>query len=112
MPDLAFAGPNLAAEIANGDRIRNIEIAREYDISPETVWRWSQKGLPGAGGHRVRLEFVRVGKVFWTSRAAVKRFFSALPSNSQANGPPMRSPNERQRAASAAMDELERRFGI
>jgi len=40
------------------------------------VWRWVVKGLRGPDGMRVRLEAVRLGKRWVTSRQALSRFMA------------------------------------
>jgi hypothetical protein len=81
-------------------------------VSPSTVFRWARKGLKSPDGRLVRLEAVRVGARWLTSRAAVTRFVAALtagadPTDSEAP----RSPVCRTRASEAAEKEL-RRLGV
>ena len=40
--------------------------------SPAAVWRWCRKGLRG-----IRLEYVRVGKLMYTTSAWLQEFFRA-----------------------------------
>jgi len=40
------------------------------------AWRWAHYGVKSPGGGKVRLEAIRVGKRWMTSRAAVIRFLS------------------------------------
>lgn len=73
-------------------------------VDPSTVFRWVTKGTT-AGGRRVRLEAVRAGSRWLTSRPAVARFVTALTdAAAPAASPPVtsRSPSARQRAASKA----------
>ena len=71
----------VALEISLGQCVGTVQIARELGISPSAVGRWISRGLPGLPGHRVRLEAVRRGRKWVTSRAALERFFAALPQN-------------------------------
>jgi hypothetical protein len=41
------------------------------------VWRWVSNGLPGPDEKRVRLEAVRLGRRWMTSRQALARFMAA-----------------------------------
>ncbi|HEX4607791.1 MAG TPA: DUF1580 domain-containing protein, partial [Urbifossiella sp.] len=45
---------------------------------PATVWRWARTGTRTPDGRIVRLEVVRVGVRWLTSRAAVTRYVGAL----------------------------------
>jgi hypothetical protein len=42
--------------------------------SPATLWRWRTKGIKNINGERVRLECVRVGRMWCTTRKAVADF--------------------------------------
>jgi hypothetical protein len=66
-------------EVADGDVIGTTQLARRQCLGPSTVFRWIIKGLPAAAGGRVRLEAVRRGRKWFTSHAALRRFFAALP---------------------------------
>jgi hypothetical protein len=89
----------LAQEIAAGEGLSTLEIARRQNTSPATVFRWISKGLPGPNGHRVHLTAIRRGKKWLSSIAALTRFFAALPS-AQVNNAPTPSLS-RSRSASA-----------
>ena len=61
------------------------EVIAEYigtPISPQTGYRWIKPGVRAADGTRVRLEAIRVGRGYVTTRAAVKRFFGELAQRS------------------------------
>lgn len=45
---------------------------------PSSIWRWTQVGARTPGGGRVRLERVKIGSVWFTSREALARFLAAL----------------------------------
>jgi len=76
--------PSVSAEIAAGDSIKLISLARERNVDPSCVFRWAHKGLPGANG-RVNLESAKIGRAWHTSRAAIARFFAALPQSASSN---------------------------
>lgn len=42
-----------------------------------TLWRWINRGLPGADGP-IKLDAVRIGNSWKTSREALARFFAKL----------------------------------
>jgi hypothetical protein len=67
-------------------------------VSFVTVWRWALKGTrPPDGGPRVRLEALRIGGKWWTSKAALRRFADRLTQH--ADGTPMTSPRTMPRTA-------------
>lgn len=103
----------VAAEIADNDELNTTTIAHEKKIAIATVFRWITRGLPAAVGGRVRLEAVRRGRKWLTSRAALRRFFAALPTSSSASEVSTAdSLHPRQRAADDAKSQLRDRFGI
>lgn len=74
-----------------------------------TVWRWVLKGVNTLEGNRVRLEAVRVGGRWLTSREALDRFAASLtPSTDTATTNPIRAPSRRRRDISAATKRLNR----
>jgi len=73
---------------------------------PSTVYRWISRGARGAAGV-VKLEGVRIGGSWYTSREALQRFAEALTNGSTET---VRGDTPRQRAADA--DEELRRLGI
>jgi hypothetical protein len=104
---------SVAAEIANGDQITLIEISRQFRVNPSTGLRWILRGLPDGRGGRVRLEAIRRGKPWLSSRAALERFLAALPQSA----PPsivqsIRSPAKRERDSAHAATMLKDKFGI
>lgn len=80
MPKFPQIAANVAIEVADGDFVGTTQVARDNHLKISTIFRWISKGLPGADGGRVRLEAVRRGRKWLTSRAAIRRFFAALPS--------------------------------
>jgi transposase-like protein len=105
--------PDLAGEIIAGDAITIIHIARQFGVSPSTAFRWMMRGLPNGRGERVRLQGLRRGKIWLTSRAALQRFLSALPASAPApSSPPVRSPSKREADCRRAKKALSDRYGI
>jgi hypothetical protein len=84
----------------------------EGTVDPSTVFRWVTKGTKTADGRKVKLEAVRVGGRWLTSRAAVGRFVAALTvaADPTVATPPQstRAPTARQKASERAARELER----
>ena len=76
-------------------------------VNPATVFRWVTKGCRAADGTVVRLEAVRVGSRWLTSREALARFATALSTPAPA-APAPRPPAARRRAADRAAAELDR----
>jgi hypothetical protein len=81
--------------------------ARRTHLS--TVLRWILDGAPGPDGRRVKLEALRLGGRWVTSREAIQRFAERLtPQTGDAPAsPPPRTPGARRRAAERAANELE-----
>ena len=79
-------------------------------VNPATVWRWVMKGQKTSCGAVVKLEAVRVGGRWLTSRSAVARFVTVLTEFAEPEPlPPQqrhRSPAERRRAIERATQEL------
>ncbi|MCI0701615.1 MAG: DUF1580 domain-containing protein [Planctomycetia bacterium] len=80
-------------------------------IDPSTVFRWVTKGAKTPNGSLVKLEAVRVGGRWLTSRGAIARFVAALTPNTDTTpaGTPPVSATAARRRAEAAGRELERR---
>ena len=77
-----------------------------------TVFRWITKGTRVANGRLIKLEAVRVGARWLTSRGAVARFVSALTAAANPDATPtspVRTPAARRKASSNATAELKRR---
>jgi hypothetical protein len=72
-----------------------------------TLLRWILQGARGPAGELVRLEAIRLGNRWMTSREALQRFAEALTPRADATPPP-RTPTARRRAAERAGQELER----
>jgi hypothetical protein len=74
-----------------------------------TLLRWIQHGARGPSGERVRLEAVRLGGRWLTSREALQRFAAALtpPTDTVPPAPASRTPSARAKAADRAGQALE-----
>ncbi len=73
-----------------------------------TILRWILTGVKGPAGNHVRLDAVRIGGSWRTSREALQRFTEALtPRLDGGPAPAPRSPTARQRASDRAARELE-----
>jgi hypothetical protein len=77
--------PDVLAEIQSGGGLSLSAAGRLFPghrggeaVDPSTVFRWVVKGTRTAGGSVVKLEAVRVGGRWLTSRGAVARFVAAL----------------------------------
>ena len=79
-------------------------------VDPSTVFRWVTKGMRTPDGRTVKLEAVRVGGRWLTSKGAVARFVGALTAAadpaSTDPAPAPRTPAARRRAAEHAVAKL------
>jgi hypothetical protein len=102
-------------EVTSGDGLTLAQAAKllpghrtGHPTNPSTVFRWVVKGAKGAAGAVVKLEAVRLGEKWVTSRAALGRFMSALtgtvPASALTGAPvdPLSSPSARRVAAAVA----------
>ncbi len=72
------------------------------------VLRWVLKGLKGPHGRLIRLEAVRLGGRWITSREAIQRFADALTPRLDGEPAPVpRTPCQRRKAAERAERELD-----
>lgn len=71
-----------------------------------TLWRWIRDGLKAPDGHLVKLEAIRIGCKWMTSREALARFFQRLTPAEQVAPPSVRSPSARNRDAERAGQAL------
>jgi hypothetical protein len=77
-----------------------------------TVLRWVLRGVPGPDGTHIRLEGLRLGGRWLTSREALERFSQRLtPNLGSTPAPAPRTPEQRHRAAERAAQEL-KQMGI
>jgi len=73
------------------------------------VLRWILKGAKSPSGDLVRLEAIRLGGRWLTSREALQRFAERLTPRLEGKPVPApRTPNQRRRASEAAARELEK----
>jgi hypothetical protein len=83
LPEVA---PVVLSEILAGDSMGASGVIRalrdrhgEVPIaSPSTIWRWMVDGIRASHGRVVKLEAVRMGRKWLTSKAALARFATAL----------------------------------
>lgn len=74
-----------------------------------TLLRWILRGSRNPAGEIVRLQGIRIGGRWMTSREALQRFAEALTPRLDAPSPPTpRTPTARQRASERAARELEK----
>ncbi len=66
-----------------------------------TVWRWAKNGV-----HGVKLDSVMVGGTWMSSVPALHRFFAATTAASGDSSPSIRTSSQRERAITAAEQEL------
>jgi Protein of unknown function (DUF1580) len=72
-----------------------------------TIWRWILKGIRTPDGQVVRLEAVRLGARWVTSREALARFSARLTPTATDSQAAPRTPTQRQRASARAAKRLE-----
>jgi hypothetical protein len=81
---------------------------RGRPVGLSCVLRWVLHGVPGPDGRRVRLEAVRLGGRWVTSREAIQRFAERLtPLVEGAPAAASRTPERRRRASERAAAKLE-----
>jgi hypothetical protein len=74
-----------------------------------TLLRWIQRGARNPAGEIIRLEAIRLGSRWMTSREALQRFAERLTPTTDAPAPSTpRTPTARQRANARAARELDR----
>lgn len=103
--------PQVLAEIQSGEGLSLSAAGRLFpghrggtSVDPSTVFRWLTKGTRTPGGPIVKLEAVRVGTRWLTSRGAVARFVAALTdaSTPATSTPPTTTPAARRAEQAAA----------
>jgi len=108
----------LLAEIEAGEGLGLAAAGRLFpayrgkgNMNPATVWRWVMKGQKSSRGAVVKLEAVRVGGRWLTTRSAVARFVTTLTELEELEPAPpharIRSPAQRRRAVEAATHRLQ-----
>jgi hypothetical protein len=81
---------------------------RNRPVSFACLFRWVTQGAKAPSGDRVRLEALRLGGRWVTSREALQRFAEALTPQGSDSLVPTRTPNQRRKAAERAEKELEK----
>jgi hypothetical protein len=74
-----------------------------------TLVRWITHGAPGPQGERIRLEALRLGDRWVTTRQAIQRFAERLtpPASDDQVSPPPRTPTARRRSHERAARTVE-----
>jgi hypothetical protein len=80
---------------------------RGRPVSFQCVLRWVLDGTRAADGQLIKLEALRLGARWVTSRQALQRFAEALTPQASGNQVPTRTPRQRRKAAEKAERELE-----
>lgn len=91
-----------------GDAAKMFPRPNGRGISACVMWRYRTVGAMGANGHRVKLECCKVGSLWFTTEAAIRRFIEALSTSEKPEATPPRSPGDRKRKSAAASKELDR----
>lgn len=108
---------NLLEEILAGDSLSLSAAARLFGsgrsdrpLTPSAVWRWANKGAKSPSGVILKLEVARCGNSYRTSRAAIKRFLSALNPTPSQPVPPAPAPAKKQKrsAKARAVEQLDK----
>jgi hypothetical protein len=77
---------------------------------PATLNRWILRGVRNPrGGARIKLEAVRLGSAWWTSREAVDRFVAALTVAAGADSP-LKTPAAQRRQRERELAEIDRQL--
>lgn len=76
-------------------------------VSPSCLWRWMLKGARAPGGRLVKLEGLRIGGRWVTSREALQRFAEALTPSFEDAEPSPKPAAARRKAADRAGRQLE-----
>lgn len=117
MAEVVSEAPSVLAEIQNGGGLSLSAAGRLFPghrgnstVNPSTVFRWLTTGAKTTCGQVVKLEAVRVGGRWLTSRGAINRFVAALtPTANTPPAPPPTGSTAALRRAEAAGRELARR---
>ncbi|MFL5242530.1 MAG: DUF1580 domain-containing protein [Gemmataceae bacterium] len=95
-------------DITSEELIRIEEAASICRTHFSTVFRWVTKGVPGPTGARVRLEALRVGGKWVTTRTALQQFAEATTPRLEGEQTPLaRSESKRRAASERAAEALE-----
>jgi hypothetical protein len=112
----SVAATVLTKNILAETRMSFAAVSREYGqsggapINASTPFRWATKGVKTSDGRTIKLEAVKLGSRWITSKEAVERFVARTTAASmppEDNSPAPRSPAARDRAATAAEAELD-----
>jgi hypothetical protein len=121
MPDVTNDGQEdvvvrLLQEIEAGNGLTLSAIARSIPAhrgagrtNPATVFRWINSGVKDATGQLVKLEAIRLGARWLSSREAVARFVTALTPTGCTPVVRPRTPSQARHAAAVAGRRLQQR---
>jgi hypothetical protein len=106
--------PQVLNEIQSGEGLSLSAAGRLFpahrgpgSVAPSTIFRWVKTGSKTTDGRLIKLEAVRLGNRWLTSRSALNRFVGALTAAvDPAPQPPPRSATARNRASTAAGRKL------
>lgn len=100
------------SSILSEQTLRIQEAAKVARVSFATLWRWILRGCPDASGMRIRLEAIRCGGKWLTSREALDRFAERLTPRLNDDPTPLPRPVAKRRAASERAAKALERVGI
>lgn len=89
-------------DLLNEDRLTMGELARQEELNPCTIWRWTGRGVKG-----VRLETFSIGGRRFTTQQAFQRFVAATTAAANGQDPTPASRTNRQRESAIARAERE-----
>lgn len=89
-------------DLLNEDRLTMGELARQEELNPCTIWRWTGRGVKG-----VRLETFSIGGRRFTTQQAFQRFVAATTAAANGESATTAVRTNRQREASIAKAEAE-----
>jgi hypothetical protein len=104
LEDLLLLDLNNETLLAFVDAPKEIERMGGKRVNVSTIHRWAFSGV-----RRVRLEAVRLGNVWYTTKQALQRFVERLTCVSLPEPPEFRPPSEVRRASAHAEVALEAR---
>jgi len=94
MPDLLSEG---AIGTAGAAKWLNQQV-KDARYSPIAIWRFMRKGSIGVNGQRVCLEYIKLGRRFMTSAAALSRFAARLAATNPDTPPNNKSKQDLERS--------------
>jgi hypothetical protein len=99
-------------DLSSEELIRLEEAAQICRTHFSTVYRWVLKGVPGSSGSRVRLEALRLGAKWVTTRSALQRFAEATTPRPPAESVSLPRATAKRRADSERAEKELEKLGI